>query len=80
MTKILRIQRLQVPKNNAMNCVTKVTGSLLRLYSSINNNILGKIYDCCSKSCKKLIYLNNSSQGLRPVCFLKAVEKCEMEE
>lgn len=27
-----------------------------------------------------LIYLNNNSQGLMPVCFLKAVEKCEMEE
>ncbi|GEM_PF-5521449 len=23
---------------------------------------------------------NNNSQGLMPVCFLKAVEKCEMEE
>jgi hypothetical protein len=25
-------------------------------------------------------YLNSNSQGFSPVCFLNAVEKCDMEE
>jgi hypothetical protein len=25
-------------------------------------------------------YLNNNSQGFSPVCFLNAVEKCDIEE
>lgn len=27
-----------------------------------------------------VLYLKSSSQGFKPVCFLKAVEKWEMEE
>ena len=26
------------------------------------------------------VHLNKSSQGFKPVCFLNAVEKCEIEE
>ena len=29
---------------------------------------------------KEKVYFDSSSQGLIPVCFLKAVEKWEMEE
>jgi hypothetical protein len=49
---------------------------------------VGRRFDSSSLFCSEptnkkeffLNYLNNNSHGLIPVCFLKAVEKWEMEE
>jgi hypothetical protein len=39
-----------------------------------------KIHGCKRDLAKVKVYFDSSSQGLIPVCFLKAVEKWEMEE
>jgi len=35
---------------------------------------------CQIERLQNWVHLNKSSQGFKPVCFLNAVEKCEIEE
>jgi len=52
-------------------CRISIRYGMRKMVYAIRKNKLDK---------RKINQRNNNSHGLRPVCFLKAVEKCEIEE